>query len=204
MSRSSSGRHSATSTSRSRAVNAGGASSASVTAPPALSGIAEDEAGLTHPDLVAVAEPMRRPDALAVDPGAVGGAEVGQRTSPPGTARGSRGGDWPWDRARARRRSRPPCRRSSGRPRARTASCERRRSPRSAGARAKPTDLTHEEERALGAGRCPRTPHRRTARPWVSKRKTREVEARTRARSDRARSASGSTGRWPQPKTSVQ
>ena len=40
-------------------------------------GIAEDQARLTHSDLVAVAEAMRGPDALPVDPGAVGGAEVG-------------------------------------------------------------------------------------------------------------------------------
>ena len=40
-------------------------------------GIPEDEAGLAHPDLVTVAQPMRGPDSLAVDPRAVGGAEVG-------------------------------------------------------------------------------------------------------------------------------
>ena len=77
MSRASSGRQRATSTSRSRAVSAGGACSTSVAAPAGASGVAEDEPGLADPDLVAVSQPPRGPDTLAVDPRAVGRTEVG-------------------------------------------------------------------------------------------------------------------------------
>ena len=53
------------------------------------------------------------------------------RTSPPRTARGPRGAGWPSDRRAARRRSRPTCRWSSGRPPAEAASRARPTSPRS-------------------------------------------------------------------------
>ena len=132
MSRASSGRQSATSTSRSRAVSAGGACSTSVAGARGGQRVAEHEPRLADPDLVAVSQSPRGPDTLAVDPRAVGGTEVGHAPASRKPlehrvqAAGRRvvvDGDVVLgglaDRRAIRRR-------------ARGASCERRRSPRSA------------------------------------------------------------------------
>ena len=77
MSRASSGRHRATSTSRSRVVSAGGGLLGLRRRAGGGQRIAEHEPRLADADLVAVSQPPRGPDTLAVDPRPVRGSEVG-------------------------------------------------------------------------------------------------------------------------------
>ena len=106
-SRSSSGRHSTTSTSRSRAVSAGGAVLALGPRGAGVGRAAEQQARPPDADLVAVAQPLLGPDALAVQERAVRRAEVGHAPALAELARARRAAGSPWGR-RARCRCRSP------------------------------------------------------------------------------------------------
>ena len=114
--------------------------------------VAEHEPRLADPDLVAVSQSARGPDPLAVDPRAVGGSEVGHAPARREAFEHrvqAAGGRVVVER---RRRSRAPCRSSSGPPRARRASCARRRSPRSAGPRGQASSRRSGAWQAAGRG----------------------------------------------------